>query len=204
MTVRLARLPIVVLIVASMCAGPALANSFTAALNAAIEGVYGGKARFDGLTNVAYVVSEHPTDEEKFTFSFLVDPSLWGCTPGDRVQVATVRQLSPTKAIIRVLLECGSAGVFKLRVRSLKDNGKYVSRLIAISPKDKITIQWCANSGGPKTGLLRLFLNGVERRRILNQNYSHNVDQVRFGITKQTPPGMFGRIKIDEYESFGV
>lgn len=197
---------------------PAHANSLDVNADAALTGSVGTACAGApcGLEVVlvdqgqAYVESDHPNQEPVVSIKFRMDangvvlPDLQNGTPG-RFRIAKgYREAgnNPRQHLFVTLKRNITNTQYRVAVlqRDNNENFQFVGEFFWGNGDHELEIQWDAN-GGPGTGNVKVFRDGVERaNRDINLT-GWNVDMVRIGAIDMTADNFnaTGSIFLDEY-----
>lgn len=197
---RSARFVIVFALVA-LCASPAFAiNSLSVNAGAALEGSFGLEVTIDGAANTddTYVVTEHPTAETAYTFSFLIDPNDMSMDPTQYFLIGSIRKTNPPlrNFFLIYLRRSGSDQYWEIQSNVRDDSGSFqtwqtpvkicgdagtVIPCTSVTPVE-FRFEWVAADAGMTNGSMRVFKNGTVRKEFLNlDNDTTTIDEAWFG-----------------------
>jgi hypothetical protein len=205
-----------VAVVALAVAAPAMAaNSVTVTGQAALEGNYGLQVNLDGANNTgdAYVVTNHPTTEGTFRFSFRIHPGTLNMNASSGFRyfiIGDIRKSTPDRNFFFIYLMKQVNGWWGVQANARQDNGAFpawqtpvnlcqaTGATLPCSVYDgvgvELTYEWQkASAPGANDGFLKVYRDGNLARTFSNlDNDTQDVDSAWFGAIFMTGGGQNG------------
>lgn len=157
----------------------------------------------------AFLVSDHPTAERTYRFTFYINPNTINMPNKSGIRIVEARKGSPGAVILLQGDLFFKDGLYKVRFSTFNDAGviERVGQLTLNPDKNAfIEAEWQASSGASTNdGLMRIRKGTKVKERTGIDNFvngTDGIDQVRFGYVKAGDSGIAGSFFLDDFSSF--
>lgn len=205
----------ILLVLATVCATPALADSLAVTNAAAIDGNFGLAVTVDGSTNKANVQDYSPNDETVYRASFKIDMNNLVMAEGARHDIFIIRSAPGgplglnhrNEAFLWAQYFGAQTNPYKINLVCRRDDGKWLwggKTSLPPSGARTLMVEWEAASGpGANDGACRIYFNGNLKGALeVLDNDERAVGSAWIGSVNRIDPATNGTMYFDSFESF--